>query len=36
MKAEKRKANQSKRNESDDAFPPDNVKKQLIICSQTH
>ena len=32
MKAERRKANQSKRNESDDACPLDNVKKQLIIC----
>ena len=32
MKAERRKANQSKRNESDDACPLNNVKKQLIIC----
>ena len=32
MKAERRKANQSKRNESDDACPLDKVKKQLIIC----
>ena len=32
MKAERRKANQSKRSESDDACPLNNVKKQLIIC----
>ena len=29
MKAERRKANQSKRNESDDACPLDNVKKTV-------